>query len=246
MPDTADTSPKTPEPDDCLKSPNCADQQHTCRWIVSDEGAKHEHLCSRSFSTPIDLDKHLREDHLAHMSSKTKYKCLWKGCVRKDHQEFASRNKLRRHLSTHTSYKPFECKQCGEGFSAQQALDQHIRIHTGDKPYVCDVEGCDKAFKQKSALTMHKRTHTGEKPLVCEYCGKRFCESSNLSKHRKIHNPVYKHKCTEPGCGKEFIRLDQLRRHTEKHERQRKKTKDRLQRATPPELSIQVEPLYII
>jgi hypothetical protein len=28
---------------------------------------------------------------------------LWEGCSRKDDQVFASRNKLRRHISTHTS-----------------------------------------------------------------------------------------------------------------------------------------------
>jgi len=36
-------------------------------------------------------------------------------------------------------------------------------------------------------MTMHKRVHTGERPLRCDFpeCGKRFSESSNLSKHRK-------------------------------------------------------------
>jgi hypothetical protein len=35
---------------------------------------------------------------------------------------------------------------------------------------------------------MHIRTHTREKPLICEVCLKGFCESSNLSKHRKTHD----------------------------------------------------------
>lgn len=120
-----------------------------------------------------------------------------------------------------------------------------MRTHTGETPYECDYKGCGKAFKQKSALSksliaickckrradleiaMHKRTHTGEKPLECDICHKRFCESSNLSKHRKTHNPIFKFKCDEPGCGSQFIRIDQLRRHQARHDRPKKKQKAR-------------------
>ncbi|KAI1082856.1 hypothetical protein F5B20DRAFT_486968 [Whalleya microplaca] len=212
-----------------LKESN-GEAKHTCQWIISGaESESQETVCGRAFNDSCSLQKHLCDDHISLLSSKTKYLCLWKGCSRRDDQVFASRNKLRRHIATHTSYKPHKCDICGEGFSAQQALDQHVRTHTGEKPYKCDVEGCNKSFKQKSALTMHKRTHTGEKPLQCEICGKCFCESSNLSKHRKTHNPDFKFKCEEPGCDSQFIRIDQLRRHQARHERQRKKLKARTQ-----------------
>ncbi|KAI1382175.1 hypothetical protein F4677DRAFT_17426 [Hypoxylon crocopeplum] len=195
-----------------------AEGKHVCKWILSAGGPGAQvKVCGTVCDDACSFQDHVCNEHISLLSSKTKYLCSWKGCSRRDDQVFASRNKLRRHIATHTEYKPHKCEICGEGFSAQQALDQHVRTHTGEMPYQCDIEGCFKKFKQKSALTMHKRTHTGEKPLVCNICGKKFGESSNLSKHRKTHNPVLSFECDEPGCKKRFKRNDQLKRHQETH-----------------------------
>lgn len=229
---TPDINSVPPSLEESCQRPGTA-SKHVCQWILPAEGLGIQgNVCGHVCNDSNSLQEHLCEAHVSLLSSKTKYLCSWKDCTRRGDQSFPSRNKLTRHMLTHTGYKPYECETCHQSFSAQQALDQHVRTHTGETPFKCDYEDCGKAFKQQSALTMHKRTHTGEKPLVCEECGKRFCESSNLSKHRKTHNAEFMHKCEVAGCGREFLRADQLRRHQLVHEdRRKRKTSTRRARA---------------
>jgi hypothetical protein len=48
-------------------------------------------------------------------------------------------------------------------------------------------------------------------------CGKKFSESSNFAKHRRIHGELGKHACAVAGCGKTFHRSDQLKKHMKVH-----------------------------
>lgn len=195
-------------------SSSSSDNLLHCRW----EG------CSATFSTHSSLTSHIEEAHVG--SGKSSYSCRWAGCPRfLSGTTFSQKQKVLRHIQTHTGDKPFKCPQCGNRFSESNTLAQHLRTHTLEKPYVCDHPGCGKAFSVAGSLTIHKRTHTGSKPFQCGYegCGKRFSESSNLVKHMRTHSGVKEYVCEEQGCGKRFSRPDQLARHRATHEKKRRK-----------------------
>ena len=94
----------------------------------------------------------------------------------------------RRELSTHRK-EPHRivCPQCGKIFSFMSNFRKHLSSHSTEKPYVCDFPGCSKAFKQASSLKNHRYKHEGRKPYEC-FCGVKFANRSNLNRHRrKLH-----------------------------------------------------------
>ncbi|KAF8845157.1 hypothetical protein BDN67DRAFT_962094 [Paxillus ammoniavirescens] len=186
----------------------CSDN-HVCKWLS----------CTQTFTSCDDLTAHIASVHVG--SGKAHYECFWEGCVRHGENGFSSKQKISRHLQSHTGHRPFQCRQCHQNFSEAATLQQHMRRHTQEKPYVCDYPGCGKAFAITGALTIHKRTHNGLRPFKCTYCDKTFSESSNLSKHLRTHTGARPYLCAEDGCGKSFARPDQLARHMSIH---RKKT----------------------
>lgn len=179
---------------------------HPCKWED----------CEESFANHSELTDHIVKVHVG--SGKASYTCKWKGCKRAD-KVFGQKQKVLRHLQTHTGDRPFECTICHKRFSEKNTLAQHKRTHTNEKPYVCDHPGCGKAFAVAGSLTIHKRTHTGEKPFKCPWpdCNKAFSESSNLTKHQRIHTGERPFTCPFPGCEKSFSRPDQVTRHRKIH-----------------------------
>lgn len=143
---------------------------HACRWIN----------CSERFEGFETLTIHLSQVHVG--CGKSEYICHWVACERQG-KVFTQRQKIMRHIQTHTGAKPYQCSTCQKRFSESNIMTQHMRTHTGEKPFKCDL--CEREFSVSASLTIHKRVHSGEKPFSCRYqdCNKRFAESSNLTKH---------------------------------------------------------------
>jgi len=178
---------------------------HVCNW----------QSCSQTFMSCDELTAHITSVHVG--AGKAHYECFWGGCKRYGDHGFSSKQKICRHIQSHTGHRPFQCKVCKQNFSEAATLQQHMRRHTLEKPYLCDFPGCGKAFAITGALTIHKRMHNGQKPFKCTYCDRAFAESSNLSKHLRTHTGDRPYSCHEVGCGKAFARPDQLTRHMAVH-----------------------------
>uniref|UniRef100_A0A8C2DEA0 C2H2-type domain-containing protein n=1 Tax=Cyprinus carpio TaxID=7962 RepID=A0A8C2DEA0_CYPCA len=80
--------------------------------------------------------------------------------------------------------KPFQCSQCGKGFSRIQHLSEHVRIHTGERPFECLV--CGKTFTRERDLKTHQIVHMDAKAFHCAICVKNFSLLSSLRRHLLI------------------------------------------------------------
>lgn len=172
---------------------------YQCMWHVNGG------ICGRQFYTSSELNSHIVHEH----TGMTPHICEWNECNRARHP-FTQKQKLVRHLQTHAKNCDNKCNTCGKLFSCSSLLNEHNLIHNNEKPFTCEM--CGKSFRTRNSFNIHLRVHSGLKPLVCPFpgCGKRFAESSNLAKHRRVHMaPQFS--C--PTCERRFTRKDHLNRH---------------------------------
>ncbi|XP_055417967.1 zinc finger and SCAN domain-containing protein 25 isoform X2 [Bubalus kerabau] len=125
---------------------------------------------------------------------------------------FSRSSNLVRHQRTHEEEKSYSCGECGKGFALREYLLKHQRTHLGRRPHVCSE--CWKTFSQRHHLAVHQRSHTGEKPFQCADCWRSFSRRQHLQVHRRTHTGEKPYTCE---CGKRFSRNANLAVHRRTH-----------------------------
>ncbi|XP_017576233.1 zinc finger protein 200-like [Pygocentrus nattereri] len=82
----------------------------------------------------------------------------------------------------------FACDICGKVVLSEQRLRVHVKTHATLRPYTCSQ--CGKSFTRKATLNFHQNIHRGVKPYACSVCPKSFADPSALRRHKSIHKVV--------------------------------------------------------
>ena len=85
---------------------------------------------------------------------------------------------------------PFQCKECGKGFTRREQYFAHKKLHTGGQFLTCMK--CDKRMLIRRTENKHARVHISAYPPFDCVCGRRFKSNDSLNEHlahREVHRP---------------------------------------------------------
>ncbi|KAF3428166.1 hypothetical protein E2986_04985 [Frieseomelitta varia] len=172
-------------------------------------------ICNKSFKTSFQLLRHNRLKHAREEDITTRnFPCDL--CPKR----YPDQNSLARHRKTHTGDRPFQCLECHKNFPTSTALRRHLTLHNSQsRPLPCIY--CGRRFVDKASLVKHEQSHLAgdQRTHTCDVCHKSFLHATDLSLHKKYHDPDKKFDCEV--CGREFNRLNNLQRHMMVHQQVR-------------------------
>ncbi|XP_022832737.1 zinc finger protein 236-like isoform X1 [Spodoptera litura] len=160
---------------------------------------------------PGCLPEAIVKECLQHIMMKVPKECNY--CHRKFTRVYGCKRHIIEHLLADAyAQKPvfgaLRCQICAIGFPTPEKYKQHMRDHASLPVYKCEL--CDRTFSDSSNFTKHKKVHN-YKVLVCDLCGKKFQAKSSLIKH------LVKHEITTPItcnlCNRIFYFESSYRRH---------------------------------
>ncbi|XP_031842503.2 uncharacterized protein LOC116431357 isoform X1 [Nomia melanderi] len=171
-------------------------------------------ICNKNFKTSFQLLRHNRLKHAREEDITTRnFPCDL--CPKR----YPDQNSLARHRKTHTGDRPFQCLECHKNFPTSTALRRHLTLHNSQsRPLPCIY--CGRRFVEKASLVKHEQSHLAADQWThtCDVCHKSFSHATDLSLHKKYHDPDKKFDCEV--CGREFSRLNNLQRHMMVHQQQ--------------------------
>ncbi|XP_072763119.1 uncharacterized protein [Anoplolepis gracilipes] len=171
-------------------------------------------ICNKSFKTSCQLLRHNRLKHAREEDITTRnFPCDL--CPKR----YPDQTSLARHRKTHTGDRPFQCLECHKNFPTSTALRRHLTLHNSQsRPLPCIY--CGRRFMDKTSLAKHEESHmpNEQRKYTCDICQKTFHHVTDLSMHKKYHDPDKKFDCEV--CGREFNRLNNLQRHMMVHQQQ--------------------------
>lgn len=189
----------------------CSLHNHTTRFHVNDPLKFSCDQCDRKFYKKDILAKHLMI-HIPDEFRARSFKC--NACS----QTFIRLNALRSHeASKHATRKlqPVEC-HCGKTFKSKESLMWHNKRTHKRHEYEKTCKLCGKIVPDSTALKSHIQvyhTEGGMCNFMCDVCGKFYHRQFELTKHEKSHAEK-SFACNLGGCGKKFLRIQQLDLHT--------------------------------
>lgn len=134
---------------------HCRDTQHSRTYYKCE-------YCERTYSKPVELQKHIMVKHLANENTtKVAYRCHHKGC----NKSYAYEKNLRQHIITIHEGKKFKCTNdhCDKEFSSAQNVQKHIsRKHSQNPSNFEDLSSFSGA-----TLKRKKRKDAGISKISC-------------------------------------------------------------------------------
>ena len=135
--------------------------------------------CGKSFSSKVDLKKHISDLHPLLDSGLV--------CQHCGLNKLKTLYSLKRHLQKHKCplLAEEECPECIADRSVYQKLQKHIRLNNMMRVQECEL--CLKKFRTRQELDNHAITHTKEKSFQCDICFEMFSYKSSLQQHQNRH-----------------------------------------------------------
>ena len=142
-------------------------------------GHRCEH-CGKLYLGRDKYDNHIRTKHMGQVAGH---------CDVCD-KDFFSIDGYQNHMKIYEDNFRCECSVCGKKFVHVSTYRKHLATHSTRKPFCCK-NGCGKTFKSKYSVQRHVCKKVKEPSLhVCRLCRKIFSSYTNLKEHQRLHSDI--------------------------------------------------------